>query len=683
MAGNEPRTPTAPARLGNHDRAATAPRLTLPWRVALVLVPYTALSWTLTAEGLDGDDTLGLVAFILAISGLFVLVQVTWLRGLLRPLSLVLANVAVPVICGGVWGTIARGEAAAGLTAGLLVGLAAVAAGFWLGDLVQLRRRPRVFISYRRGDSGTFVAPLSRLLAERYGTRNVFVDTESIAVGEDFRAELATALRRTDLVLAVIGPGWLDARAGDGSRRLDDPGDFVRLEIEEALAAGLPVVPLLVGGAVRPETDVLPVSLRPLHHLQARSLTSDPQEIANEAGELARRLEDRFRVHVRTSFRDAPRRRLRWRLGVALVAATVVAQPALLGLQELTASDRLLPDAVLAPDGGLVATGGTTIRLWDPGTGGLVRESPAVRWAATLSWSPDSRWLVSGGNSGHLLIWDPHTLTVARELPGQTDSVDALAWSADSTRLAVGDHEGTVRVWNRDDGRLVTDFRISPIRITQLAWAPGRPDLIAAIDGLNGLIITRLGGPQPQPVQNINARRIAWSPTGEHLAVQQYNPRNLVVFDASGARVGLGGATGGVEDMAWSPDGRELAAVTEGFNVKVWIWRTIAAVPPAPPLVLDEGVPSGIPAVTWSQDGTTVVGATGNVIRAWRTADRARVADIARSTDGQEATMLGWASARLVEAQPRAIVAWDLGSGAEDTTIEVPALTALRRWLSG
>jgi hypothetical protein len=123
--------------------------------------------------------------------------------------------------------------------------------------------------------------------------------------------------------------------------------------------------------------------------------------------------------------------------------------------------------------------------------------------------------------------------------------------------------------------------------------------------------------------------------------------------------------------------------VTEGFNVKVWIWRTIAAVPPAPPLVLDEGVPSGIPAVTWSQDGTTVVGATGNVIRAWRTADRARVADIARSTDGQEATMLGWASARLVEAQPRVIVAWDLGSGAEGTTIEVPALTALRRWLSG
>ncbi|WP_410675224.1 hypothetical protein [Amycolatopsis sp. cmx-4-68] len=81
MAVNEP---LAPARRGNHDRAATTPRLTLPWRVALVLVPYTALSWTLTAKGLDGDDTSGLIAFILAISGMFVLIQVTWLRGLLR-----------------------------------------------------------------------------------------------------------------------------------------------------------------------------------------------------------------------------------------------------------------------------------------------------------------------------------------------------------------------------------------------------------------------------------------------------------------------------------------------------------------------------------------------------------------------------------------------------------------------
>ncbi|WP_439381388.1 toll/interleukin-1 receptor domain-containing protein [Amycolatopsis lexingtonensis] len=681
MPVNEPLTSTALTWVEKHDRAAP-PRITLPWRVALVLVPYTALCWALTAKGLDGDDTRGLVAFILAISGLFVLVQVTWLRGLLRPLSLVLANFALPVLCGGIWGAISRGEAAGGLTAGLVIGLVAVAAVFWLGDLVQLRRRPLVFISYRRSDSAEFVVPLSRLLTERYGTRNVFVDTESIALGEDFRAELVTALRRTDLVLAVIGPGWLVAHADDGSRRLDDPDDSVRLELETALAARLPVVPLLVGGAALPEPDDLPTSLRPLHFLQARALHSSPSEIANEVGELARRLEDRFRVHVRTSFRDVPRRRLRWRVGVALVAAIMVGPPAMLGLQEATASDRTLKDAVLAPDGGLVATGGTTIRLWDTKTGDLVRESPPMNRTAKLSWSPDSKWLVSGGNFGSLVIWDRETLTVARELPGQTGSVTALTWSDDSLRLAVGDDEGTVRVWDRADGRRVSESRISPIRITQLAWAPHQPDLIAAVDGLNGLIITRLGAPEPQPVPDLKARKIAWSPTGAHLAVQQYTPPHLALFDASGAQVDLGGATGVVAGMAWSPDGSGLAAATEGVDVKVWIWRTVAPAQPLPPLVLDKGAPSGIPAVTWSRDGTTVIGTTGNVIRAWHWADQVQVADISRSTDGHEAAVLGWAPTGLVEAQPRAIIAWDLDAGAKNTTISVPVLTALEQWLS-
>ncbi|MEV0675208.1 TIR domain-containing protein [Actinosynnema sp. NPDC050436] len=683
MAVDERRAPAMPAKLGERDGIVPVPGPTLPWRVALVLVPYTALSWSYTAKGLRGSDVDGLVAFILAVSGLFVLVQVTWLRGLLRPLSLVLANVVVPVVCGGVWGTMSRGETDEGLTAGVVVGAAAVAAVFWLGDLVQLRRAPRVFVSYRRDDSREFVAELGPLLARRYGARNVFVDTESIAVGEDFRAELATALRRTDLVLAVIGPDWLDAPADDGGRRLDDPADYVRLEIGTALAIGLPVVPLLVGGATLPGPDALPEPLRPLHHLQARVLASAPDAIAGEVGELARRLEDRFRVHVRTSFRDAPRRRLRWRLGVALVAVTVVAQPALLGLQEATSSHRDLHNAALAPDGGLVATAGTTVRLWDTTTGDLVRESPPLATVAALSWSPDGRWLATGGVLGSLVVWDRDTLT-AQEFPGQAETVRALSWSSDSTRLAVGDDKGVVRVWTRESSRPVAAFRVAPIGISLLAWAPRQPDLVAAVDTLGGLVVTRFGATDPQPVPDVEAVSITWSPTGERLLVRQGGSPHLVLLDADGTgRTDVVGSTGVVEDAVWSPDGRALAAVTEGFDVKVWLWRVDAPSAPST-LLLQKGAAGGTPAVAWARDGTSVVGSTGDVIKAWRVADGTQVADVPRSTDNHASPLLGWAPdpTRLVEARPRSVVVWDLDEGTEDTTIEVPLPTAVRLWLS-
>jgi len=126
----------------------------------------------------------------------------------------------------------------------------------------------RVFLSYRRADLGGHAAAVvGRLydrLVERYGKQNVFMDVDTIPAGVRFDQFIGNAVARADLLLAVIGPQWVEqiqARAGEGN-------DFVRLEIESALARSMPVVPVLIGGARMPQARDLPESLASLvlHH---------------------------------------------------------------------------------------------------------------------------------------------------------------------------------------------------------------------------------------------------------------------------------------------------------------------------------------------------------------------------------------------------------------------------------
>ena len=100
-----------------------------------------------------------------------------------------------------------------------------------------------VFISYRRGDSEGQARLLSLQLEELLGKDSVFMDVDSIALGRDFRDVLAERLQSCDLMLALIGPDWIDAADSRGTRRLDSPTDFVRQEIATALKRKIRVTP--------------------------------------------------------------------------------------------------------------------------------------------------------------------------------------------------------------------------------------------------------------------------------------------------------------------------------------------------------------------------------------------------------------------------------------------------------
>lgn len=128
-----------------------------------------------------------------------------------------------------------------------------------------------IFISYRRDDSRGFAGRLADALDVAFGSDFVFRDIDDIAPGADFIHAITSRLAAVDVVLVVIGPDWLAAR-NDGGRRLDDPADFVRVEIELALAAEKPLWPVLIGGAAMPAEEALPPSLQPLARRQALTL---------------------------------------------------------------------------------------------------------------------------------------------------------------------------------------------------------------------------------------------------------------------------------------------------------------------------------------------------------------------------------------------------------------------------
>ena len=146
---------------------------------------------------------------------------------------------------------------------------------------------PRVFLSYRRQDAAYQADLLYGKLVTAFGPDRVFKDVDSIEPGDDFAEVIEHAVSSCSVLLAIIGDRWLTQLDPTGRRRLDDPDDFVRLEIESALRAGIRVVPVLLG-AEMPTTDQLPPSLAPMLSRQAVPLS--PQGFEDGARRLVDRL---------------------------------------------------------------------------------------------------------------------------------------------------------------------------------------------------------------------------------------------------------------------------------------------------------------------------------------------------------------------------------------------------------
>jgi len=146
----------------------------------------------------------------------------------------------------------------------------------------------RIFINYRRENSAAAAGRLADRLA-RHFDQQLFMDIDNIEPGVDFIKTLNEQVAQCEAFIAVIGPGWADHKNSAGTRRLDDPHDYVRVEIEAALQRDIRVIPVLVDGAKMPTAEELPDSLKLLTRRHAIELSHG--RFGAEVDDLARALQ--------------------------------------------------------------------------------------------------------------------------------------------------------------------------------------------------------------------------------------------------------------------------------------------------------------------------------------------------------------------------------------------------------
>jgi hypothetical protein len=147
-----------------------------------------------------------------------------------------------------------------------------------------------IFVSYRRSDSNDVSGRIYDRLVQHFGPEAVFKDVHSIPYGEDFPTYIQQQLGQCKVLLAVIGPTWVTVEK-NGQRRLEDPADWVRIEIQRALAnPAITVIPLLVGGIFMPGEAALPEDLKPLARLNGAQARPDP-DFHVDMNRLIRRVE--------------------------------------------------------------------------------------------------------------------------------------------------------------------------------------------------------------------------------------------------------------------------------------------------------------------------------------------------------------------------------------------------------
>jgi hypothetical protein len=162
--------------------------------------------------------------------------------------------------------------------------------------LRALALQPKIFISYRRKDSADVCDRIYGTLVKHFGKDCIVRDIDNIPLGVDFRDYLSGILRQSVVELVVIGPEWVSITDEAGNRRLDNPADFVRLEVETAINRKVFIIPVTVMNANLPQQQNLPQSLQPLVYRNGMAVRRDP-DYKGDMERLIKGIEQRLAIY--------------------------------------------------------------------------------------------------------------------------------------------------------------------------------------------------------------------------------------------------------------------------------------------------------------------------------------------------------------------------------------------------
>jgi WD40 repeat protein len=384
---------------------------------------------------------------------------------------------------------------------------------------------PKIFLSYRRDDSEDAAGRIFDRLVVHFGREHLFMDVDTIPFGVDFRKHIADAVGRCDVVLVIIGTDWLEICHRDGpkagQRRLEDPGDAVRLEIQAGLERNIPVIPVLIGGAPIPDEQRLPDILKPLVARNAAEVRSGRDFHAHM---------DRLIRGIEELFKPPPKPEMEARVSSVQevrnpAPAPVAPSPAprpraridsnAVKVHRFTGHEGAITCLALSPDGGLALSGGrdARVRSWvlraeaalrtfeghskPIGSVGLfpdgrsvvsssadgnvridsvvagvaTRVGPQTNWAVALS--PDGTLALSGSPSeASLFLWQVHNAATVRVFRGHTEYVRSIAFSPDGRRALSSSRDQTVRLWDVNTGQQLLSFNVPKVWLTTICFTP-------------------------------------------------------------------------------------------------------------------------------------------------------------------------------------------------------------------
>ncbi|MGO9915767.1 MAG: WD40 repeat domain-containing serine/threonine protein kinase [Isosphaeraceae bacterium] len=364
------------------------------------------------------------------------------------------------------------------------------------------------------------------------------------------------------------------------------------------------------------------------------------------------------------------------------------------------------------------------VKIWDVVTGMLVQALKAGKAViAQVAWSPDGRRLAAASWDQWVWVWDPGAGKLLLNFRAHPGKVNTVCWSAEGTRLATGGEDGTVRIWEAGTARELNALRGHHDFVESVAWCPDGRLASASRDGT-----VKIWDPAATREAIILAGRspVAWSPDGRLLATRgtatDPDRGTLVIFNAAmwnevgrlrasvglksadwsldGARIALGSSdgtvqicevatgrvlksmtarSGGIQTVAWSPDGRMLATPLAGGDRSVTIWdaangRSIRSL--EAPEFSDQAIKGLSPgSAVWSPDGrrlATSVCGDHELVEIWETGTWKRIHRLERGRphyfgyDGQHAVAWSPRGDRLASGNSQGeIIVWEARTGRE------------------